>query len=262
MIYVLGGNGFVGSAFRRLFTEKGIEHSVITRENYPSFIGSSCDVLVNAGGNSSKIKAARDPLFDFEATVASTRRLLHDIRCDFYIHLSSCDVYPDCSSPLISREDSPPTCSSLGPYGFHKYLAELCAAALSPKWLVIRQGGFVGPGMKKNAIYDILFGDKLWLHPDSRLQYLHTDDSAGLVWKLYSDGIENEIVNVCGDGTVRLADVMAWAGRAPELSPDAIAPAHYEVNIDKLRSRCRVPKTADTVRRFVETVKAHGAGDD
>ncbi len=54
MIYLIGGRGFVGSACARLFAAKGIEHRVITRENYASFRGTPCDVLINANGNSRK----------------------------------------------------------------------------------------------------------------------------------------------------------------------------------------------------------------
>jgi nucleoside-diphosphate-sugar epimerase len=251
MIHILGGNGFVGSAFVRLFGRLGLEYRNITRDNYSGFVGTSCDVLINANGNSSKILAKNDPMTDFRANVESTRKLLNDMDCGFYIHLSSCDVYPDCSSPSLTREDDPIDLARQSPYGFHKYLSELCAQALRKNWLVIRQGGFVGPGMKKNAIFDILGGGKLWLHPGSELQFLHTDDSAAIIWDLFGKSVRNETVNVCGDGTVRLEDAIRWSGKTPE--PDANArPIRYEVDIRKLHGcGSRIPSTVDTVKEFV-----------
>ncbi len=252
MIYILGGNGFVGSGFTRLFARRGHECKVIARDNYQQFRGTTCDVLINANGNSSKLAAKRDPRADFIANVTSTHSLLDDIDSGFYIHLSSCDVYPDCSSPALTNEEAVLNPAAQSPYGFHKYLSELCARRARGGWLVIRQGGFVGPGMKKNPIYDILCGDKLWLHPDSALQFIHTDDSAGIVWNLFESGLRNETVNVCGDGIVVLSDVMRWTNKYPAIAPEA-APTRYEIDITKLRTLCHVPHTAETVERFVRT---------
>ena len=47
MIFVIGGNGFVGSAFARACAAAGQEHAVITRQNYPDYRGKACSVLVN-----------------------------------------------------------------------------------------------------------------------------------------------------------------------------------------------------------------------
>ena len=42
-------------------------------------------------------------------------------------------------------------------------------------WLILRLGGFVGLGLKKNPIYDILQGGPLWLAPESELQFLQVE---------------------------------------------------------------------------------------
>ena len=54
MIYVLGGKGFVGSAYGRLFSNLGEEYEIITKSNFENFRGTSCDFLINANGNSKK----------------------------------------------------------------------------------------------------------------------------------------------------------------------------------------------------------------
>src|SRR5881397_1495230 len=99
MIFILGGEGFVGSAFARLCQAQRRPYASITRENYRDFIGKSCEVLVNANGNSRKTLAANAPLSDFDASVRSVRQSLIDFRPETYVLLSSCDVYPDCSAP-------------------------------------------------------------------------------------------------------------------------------------------------------------------
>jgi len=124
MIFIIGGEGFVGSAFARFCQNKNKEFEIIDRENYDSFKGKKCDILINANGNSSKILATKDPLEDFEATVTSVRKSMDDFKCKKYILLSSCDVYPDCSSPNLTSEDSQIDISKQTSYGSHKYQAE------------------------------------------------------------------------------------------------------------------------------------------
>src|SRR5262249_37848750 len=175
LIFIIGGRGLVGSAFVRLFESTGQPHAVIQRDNYNDFAGQRCDVLINANGNSSKPLARNNPLADFEASVRSVRASLIDFQFDRYVLLSSCDVYPDCSSPAVTGEDQPIDVARQSPYGFHKYLAEQCVAHAAPGSLILRCGGFVGPGLRKNAIYDILHGGTLYLDPASELQFLHTD---------------------------------------------------------------------------------------
>ncbi|MCL2011661.1 MAG: NAD(P)-dependent oxidoreductase [Cystobacterineae bacterium] len=253
-IYILGGNGFVGSGFVRLFQRLGLEHQVLSRENYPAFVGSSCDVFINANGNSSKILASRQPLADFEANVRSTRASLEDFKAGFYIHLSSCDVYPDCSSPLSTQEDAPIALGRQSPYGFHKLLAEQCIQHACKNWLIVRQGGFVGPGLKKNAIFDILNGGPLWLNPESELQFLHTDDSAQLIWSLYEQGVANTLLNVCGQGVLKLCEALDLWGRECWVQPDSRL-VRYEVSTDKVSRYIQLPDSRSTVLNFIHGMK-------
>ena len=55
MIFLLGGNGFVGSGFVRAMETRGLAFRVITRANYAEFAGQECDLFINANGNSSKL---------------------------------------------------------------------------------------------------------------------------------------------------------------------------------------------------------------
>jgi nucleoside-diphosphate-sugar epimerase len=149
LIFILGGQGFVGSAFVRFCQSNNKEFVMIDRQNYDFYKGKSCDVFVNANGNSSKILATNNPMEDFVATVQSTKNSLIDFKFNKYVFLSSCDVYPDCSSPDLTKEDSVIDVSKQSTYGFHKHLAEECVIHSVPNWLVIRMGGMVGQGLKK-----------------------------------------------------------------------------------------------------------------
>ncbi|MFQ5502750.1 MAG: NAD-dependent epimerase/dehydratase family protein [Phycisphaerae bacterium] len=251
MIFIMGGHGFVGSAFARLFQRRGVPFEIITRGNYDTFKGRRCDILVNANGNSKKFLADRDPLADFAASVNSVAKSLHDFTFERYILCSTCDVYHDLSDPKLNHEDVDIQPHRLSRYGHHKYLAEQLVQREADNYLIIRFGGFVGEGLKKNPIYDILHGGPLWLDPDSELQYIRTDTAAEAVWHFVEKGQSNEIVNVCGNGLVKLRDVMNHFGRevaVQEGSPQCV----YQINIDKIQVCFPIPDSRDTVYEFVD----------
>lgn len=250
MIFIIGGRGFVGSAFARVCAAEGREFLIINRQNYHEFVGKHCDILINADGNSKKFLAQQDPLQDFDASVRSVRASLIDLKNDYYVYLSSCDVYPDCSSPRTTSEAQELDASKQSPYGFHKYLAEQCVRHVAKKWLIVRFGGFVGPGLKKNPIFDILKGGPLWLDPESELQFMLTDRAAEIVLSLIDRGISNEIFNVCGRGVVKLREVMKWAGKTVPVQPGSPR-VRYEVDISKISALVEIPDTRSTVSNFV-----------
>jgi nucleoside-diphosphate-sugar epimerase len=259
MIFVIGGNGFVGSAFGRVCEAAGREYAVITRQNYDEYRGRSCSVLVNANGNSKKFLSNDQPLTDFDLSVRSVRASLIDFPFDTYVMLSSCDVYPDCSTPQTTREDDPIDVARQSRYGFHKYLAEQCVRHAAKRHLVFRMGGFVGPGLRKNAIYDILTGGPLWLDPTSELQFLPTDELARVVLRMVDDGATNDTFNICGRGTVRLAEVVRMAGREVPVKPGAPT-VRYEIGLDKVSRHVTLPDTGASVAAFVcDWQRAHAA---
>lgn len=254
MVFVIGGNGFVGSAFVRLFESKGIPFQSIEKDNYQDFIGKSCDILINVNGNSKKFLANEDPLREFHETTESVCASLHNYKYTKYVHCSTCDVYNDFKNPLNNHEKISIDPVKQSRYGFHKRLAEQLVQYEAKDHIIVRFGGFVGPNMRKNPIFDILNGGPLWLDPKSELQFLHTDDAASLVWGLVERGYRNEIFNVCGDGLIKLQDVIDAAGKDVPVKPEATS-VLYQINIDKLKSVASVPLTKKTVLDFVKKWK-------
>lgn len=252
MIFIIGGRGFVGSAYARWCDLSGAEYKIITRENYNDLIGAECDLLINANGNSSKILSVKEPMTDFDMSVRSVRKSLVDFKADCYVHLSSCDVYPDCSSPQTTREDAFIDISRQSPYGFHKYLAEQCVMHGHKNWLIFRMGGFIGPGMKKNAIFDILKGDTLWLDPASELQYINTDTAAGLVMEIVKQKTKNEIFNLCGDGLIKLEEVIQFVDSKVRVNPGS-SKVRYQVSTDKIKGKAKLPSTRDMVFAYLQS---------
>jgi nucleoside-diphosphate-sugar epimerase len=249
-VFILGGRGLVGSAFARHCQRAGLAHVILDRQNYAAYAGASCEIFVNANGNSRKLLAAREPLAEFDASVRSVRASLTDFRFRTYVHISSCDVYPDCSTPATTRESIAPDPARQSPYGFHKHLAEQCVQHAAADWLIFRCGGFVGPGLKKNAIYDILHRGPLYLDPSSELQFLHTDRAAETVWQLVQAGVRREIFNLCGRGVVQLREVAALAGTTVPVAPGSPL-VRYEISLEKIQAHVPLPETRPAVLEFV-----------
>lgn len=256
-IGVIGGNGFVGSAFSRYLQKEGSDYCVISLDNYESAVGSRFDILINADGNSKKFLAKENPRQEFSETVGSVQRSLLDFEYSLYVLCSTIDVYNNFHDPNLNSEDADIDSSAISKYGLHKLLAENLVRNYAKSWLIFRFGGFVGPGLKKNSIYDLLNNIPLRVNIDSAYQYLPTDFAAHAVFELLSKGFENQIFNFCGDGVVSLREIIVsqfpgyqvkYFGGNPPIE-------RYEVNIGKIMRHIAVPKTRDSVLRFIESLK-------
>ncbi|MCX7819754.1 MAG: NAD(P)-dependent oxidoreductase [Kiritimatiellae bacterium] len=256
---VLGAHGFVGSAVAAEAARRGFELLAVDKDNYDAARGATSELLINANGNSRKYLATQDPALEFDLSVRSVQRSLHEFRCAQYVHLSSCDVYPDPSSPATTAEDSPIESSRLSQYGFHKWLAEQIVRHDARRWLILRMGGFVGPRLWKNSIYDLLTGAPLRVDLASAYQYLDTRDFARILFDLIERGVEERVINVAGEGIVTLREVAEWLGRdAPAHVGGMLPVERYEISLDTLRRYCPPPSTRESVRRFLDECRRTG----
>jgi nucleoside-diphosphate-sugar epimerase len=261
-VVVLGGRGFVGSAFvRRLEHDGAVRLRSVHRDNYAEEAGKPSDVVIDCSGNSRKYLGDEDPRRDFDLSVTHRLRTLQDFPASLQVHVSSVDVYSELHSQEGTRENVPIDVARLSNYGFHKLLAEQVVRHYAPRWLIVRLAGMVGPGLKKNPVYDIVHGKPLRIHPDSRYQFLHTDDVANVVLALVEAGLAMQVYNVCGAGLISPRDIARLAQRELDLSRLAheARPRVVDVNVDKLQRQIGVPTTDLTVRRFVQEVLAEAA---
>ena len=253
-LLVLGAAGFVGSALVTEARARGLSVLPVTRDSYQP--GLSARWVINANGNSKKFLAREQPAHEFDLSVRSVMQSLHDVRCERYVFLSTIDVYDNVRDPAANAENAIIRRERLSAYGLHKLLAEDLVRHYAPHWLVLRMGGFVGPGLRKNSIYDLLTGAPLRVHPDSRYQYQHTRTLAATALDLLAEGATREIWNVAGRGTISVREMAAWVPGARLPDTTTAAPEHYEINIDKLSARQPVASTTDTVRGFIDDVLA------
>jgi nucleoside-diphosphate-sugar epimerase len=251
-VIVLGGKGFVGSAFVRRCRAEGISCLVADLDNYENLRGENCGLLVNADGNSKKYLAREKPRDDFRLSVESVLASLRDFRYRRYVYISSVDVYPRHSRPEESREEAAGEGIPASHYGLHKYLGELLVRHYASRWLIIRMGGVLGEGLKKNPVYDLIHGRPLRVDERSRYQYLLTDQVAEIVLRLAREEREGEIFNLCGKGTVSLKDIRSWLKKPLRYAGEDIPRERYEISTEKIEEILTLPRSRDVARKFVE----------
>ena len=249
---VLGGKGFVGRAIVEGAHRNGYAVVVVDKDNYEAARGTACDLLINANGNSKKFLARENPSLEFDLSVRSVQYSIHDFPAKRYVHLSTMDVYPDVSDPNLNHEEITIDTSRQSPYGFHKYLAEQLVRHYANNWLIFRMAGFVGQGLWKNPIFDLLNNIPLRVHPDSKYQYLNTRDLAGAIFEIVQKSFSHEVFNITGQGVISLREVSSSiTGHLLDPSLDTLPQERYEMNVDKISRYVRIPRTQDTVSNFV-----------
>jgi len=251
VIFLLGCKGFLGSAFSRYFQEKGMDFSGIDLDNYQDFSGKSCDILINANGNSRKYLAGEDPKTEFKMSVQSVLDSITDFPCRRYIMLSSVDVYTDFSDPARNHEETEPDPRLQSAYGFHKYLAEQIVRKYKNNWIIFRLGGMVGKNMVKSPVYDILNGKSLRVDAASEYQYINTLDVADIVMHICGLQVKNEVFNLSGRGTMSLRRIAEIAGKNLTSMQSGLPVQRYEINNIKISGMVDVPDTWNTVKQFI-----------
>jgi nucleoside-diphosphate-sugar epimerase len=252
-VILIGAAGFVGSAFARLLSRQDVDLVEVTRPGYDRHAGTAGDLVIDAAGNSKKFLAEGRPFEEFDLSVAHRLRTLRDFPAPMHVHISSVDVYRDLTAPEATSEDTPVGPENPSHYGFHKALAEQVVRHHARRWLVLRLAGMVGPGLRKNPVHDILSGNPLRIHPDSRYQFMPTDAVAGCAWELIRLGVTGETFNVCGAGLISPSEVADLAGREPDLSllgPDE-RPRVVHIDTAKIARHLPMPDTRSSVAEFL-----------
>jgi hypothetical protein len=145
---LIGHTGFVGG---NLAAQHPFD-AYFNSTNVEEVAGRRFDLLAVSGMPAAKWIANRDP----EGDRAVLERLwgnLSKAQADTVVVMSTVDVYP---SPVGVDEDTPIDPAAQQTYGKNRLELERRAAAHFPRVLSVRLPGLFGPGLKKNAVYDLL----------------------------------------------------------------------------------------------------------
>ena len=253
---VIGAKGFVGSAVAREARRRFDRVAEVDLDNYAAMAGTRGDVVVFAGGNARKYLDERDPKEGFDLSVRAVQRALLDFPCGFFLHLSSGAVYPEEGNPEKNGEETELRPEGMGRYGFHKWLAEQVVRQYAGRFLILRMGGFVGPGLKKNAVHDLLSGGRLFVHPESAFQLMDTRDLAKAAFDLRERGAEGRVLNVSARGTATVRELAAMAGRELGEECEGLPKVRAELNLREAGRLVALPETKASAERFIAAVRA------
>ena len=145
---LIGFSGFVGSTLLKQARFDALYRSTTIGE----IEGKVFDTVVCAGAPAQKWIANREPEAD-RRIIDSLMAHLNTIQCKTFVLISTVDVF---KSPVGVDEDTLVDETGLHAYGLHRRLLEKFVANHFPKHLIVRLPGLVGPGLRKNVIFDFL----------------------------------------------------------------------------------------------------------
>lgn len=257
MIFVVGGKGLTGSAIVRYLKKNNYEFEIITRENKESYINKQCETLIYANGNAKKYLANEDPYFDFNASVNSVSFYLHNIKFQRFVHISTIDVYPDCSTKELTNENISIDISKQSIYGFHKYLAEQNVMKFAEKFLIFRLPALVGIGLTKNPIFDFINPEKkVFINENSALNVIDTDFIASSIFNLINQNISNEIFNLVSKNSIKISQIEELINLKTQYHDDAHKYIqNYQINSDKISSYIDLSTSQDAILKYYNSIK-------
>lgn len=151
---LIGHTGFVGSnlAAQHRF------HTWFNSKNIECIRGQRFDLLAVSGMPAAMWVANKDPEAD-RAVLDRLWSCLSACRANTVVIVSTVAVYP---APVGVDEDTAVDPAAQTPYGRHRLMLEQRAAEHFPRVLSVRLPALFGPGLKKNALYDLIHDNETY----------------------------------------------------------------------------------------------------
>lgn len=159
---LIGFSGFVGTTLRKQTRFQSVYRST----DIEQIRGKKFDTVVCAGAPAQKWLANKEPEQDAN-NIDVLISHLKCIECNVFILISTVDVF---GSPIGVDEATTVEENGLHPYGFNRRRLEKFVEQNFSKYLIVRLPGLIGPGLRKNIIFDIL-NDNNILAIDSRSKF-------------------------------------------------------------------------------------------
>lgn len=150
---LIGFTGFVGTTLlkQRMF------ELCFRSTNISEINGKEFELVVCAAAPAQKWIANREPEADLQK-IEGLIAHLKTIRCKTFVLISTVDVF---KRPIGVNEDTSVEEAGLHPYGLHRRLLEKFVEEHFANHLIVRLPGLVGPGLRKNVIFDFLNNNNL-----------------------------------------------------------------------------------------------------
>jgi len=182
---LIGESGFVGTTLQK---QTGFD-ALFRSTNINSIRGSSYDLVVCAAAPAQKWIANKKPDADRQNINALIENL-KTIRAKKFVLISTVDVFSD---PEGVDEDTQVGFAGLHAYGSNRRRLEQAVTEHFSSSLVIRLPGLVGPGLRKNAIFDFPNDNNVATIPEDALFQFYPMVN---LWRDIEIGIQNKLALV------------------------------------------------------------------
>ncbi len=191
-VAVFGANGFVGKKLCLALSAKKYHVIQVTRHNYNDSLGKKYDIVINSAMPSARFWAKNNLEKDFQETVKKTADIFYGCQFDKFIQIST--VSARCQLDTV--------------YGRHKLAAEnICNFGEN---LVIRLSSIYGDELKKGVLIDMLKGQKVYIHGESRYSFTNVDFVADYI----TSHLELKgMVEVGAYNTLRMVDIAKYLNK-------------------------------------------------
>jgi nucleoside-diphosphate-sugar epimerase len=216
---LIGHTGFVGGnlAAQHRFNAWFNSH------NIEAVHGQRFDLMVIAAMPAAKWVANGDPAGD-RAVLDRLWGCLREAHATTVVVVSTVDVYPH---PVGVDEDTAVDPDAQHPYGKHRLMLEQLAAAHFPEVLTVRLPALFGPGLKKNAVYDLLHDNEVHkVHANSVFQFYNLGHLWGHIQTALDAGLS--LVNLATE-PVSIREVAREAFGFEFANDPGTKPARYDV---------------------------------
>jgi nucleoside-diphosphate-sugar epimerase len=217
---LIGHTGFIGGNLAKQFSF----NECFDSKNIGDIRGKEFDLLVCAGVTAVKWWANLHPAED-KARIDELLSDLASVRAKRVVVLSTVDVYP-----LGKAVDESFDCHSLPnhAYGTHRLYFEGALQKQFAEVTVVRISGVVGPGLKKNVIYDLLHNNCLnAINPESSFQYYNVSHLWRDLEQLDQSGIH--LINFVTE-PIRTQDIVDCFFPGKRLGDNPAPKAHYDIH--------------------------------
>ena len=150
---LVGYTGFVGSTLLKQASFEAKYRSTDIHE----IEGREFDLVVCAGAPAQKWIANKEPEED-KKKINSLIDHLSKVKCKTFVLVSTVDVFDNAHGV---NESTPVEETDLHPYGLHRFHLEEFVQEHFSNHLIVRLPGLVGPGLRKNIIFDLLNDNNL-----------------------------------------------------------------------------------------------------
>lgn len=227
-ICVLGYTGFVGSAVYKLL--QNVDGHIIFGVNSHTYLDvNDFDVVINCAGFSEKYIANKNPN-KMELVENSIFEKISNLRFKSLIHISSIEAELELDS-----------------YGILKKQMEQRILSKYKQATVLRLGGIIGGGLKKNVIFDIINNKLLFVTADSIYNFITTDEITNIVLYLMNNVIEG-VINVGASKSILVLEIVKL------LRKDVVYGSKkevYNIDVSRLSSFYSVKSSKDYIEEFM-----------